>query len=210
MIDKPKALEKVTGNLLTKSSLAVLTTITGTPLTALLPILADTLASNRHSERIEDALEKIDLILRMHAQRLNELTDPQYKLLNEVILTVLQTTEEDKIEYLRNVIIFGLDADGLSHTEATQISRVLRDLTVGEIDYMVKNQSKTIMIGPLNEESTPADMIVVERESKEMVYVSGLMALGLLISAGSSLDYMGGYTFTPFCDRLVNAICKTV
>jgi len=79
-----------------KGGLAAIAASAGMPLAALLPVLSGTLSAGRHRGRVEKELHRIELILKAHRHRLETLTDPQYKLMNEIVLAVLQNTEDDK------------------------------------------------------------------------------------------------------------------
>jgi len=100
-MEKESALEKLSGSVITTSATVLLAAFTGTPLAALLPVLTNTLASNRHEQRVEQAIEDIYQIIKAHDVQLAQLTDSQYKLINEAILITLQTTEDEKLKYLK-------------------------------------------------------------------------------------------------------------
>lgn len=203
--EKPTALEKLTGNVITQAGLAAVAASVGTPLAALLPVLAGTLAAGRHRLRVEKALERIEAILSAHPHKLDTLTDPQYKLMNETVLAVLQNTEEEKIKYLHRAMIAGLERSEISHTISAQISRALRDMTAGELAFVIAHSEKTIMIGPV---SGGSNVTIIDRNSEDMIYVSGLMGLGILSPAGSTIDDGGVYVFAPFCKTLKEFIEK--
>ncbi len=203
---EPTRLEKAADNLVTKSTLSIIAAVSGTPLAALLQPLADTLAHGRHTARVEAAFKEIEIILKAHRLCLERLTDPQYKLLNEVILAVLQNTEEEKQQYLKNAVRAGLDADEITHTIAAQVSRALRDMTAGELQFLLKySKRRILMIGPISGDIDEG-ACVINRNSEEMVYVSGLLGLGILIPAGSTIDDGGRYVFAVFCQMLTKLI----
>lgn len=208
-MDKPTALEKITNSVITEGGLAAIAAAVGTPLAALLPVLSGTLAAGRHQVRVKKALEQIETILMEYSQKLNALTDPQYKLLNEIILTVLQNTENEKIVYLRRAIIGGLEKSDISHTISAQVSRALRDMTAGELAFVVTHSENAIMIGPISGNAEP-NVTFIDRNSEEMIYVSGLMGLGILTPAGSTMDDTGRYVFAKFCKTLKELIEKEI
>lgn len=202
---EPTALEKLTGNVFTQGGLSAIAALAATPLAALLPVLAESIAAGRHRDRVEKTLKQIETTLRTHQHRLDALTDPQYKLMNEIVLAVLQNTEDEKMECLRRAMIAGLEHSEISHTIATQVSRALRDMTAGELAFVVAHFDHAIMIGPISGDVEP-DVRVIDRNSDEMVYVSGLMGLGVLNPAGSTLDDGGRYVFASFCSMLKTLI----
>jgi len=134
-MEQPTLLEQLFSNLPSRASLAALAAV-GAPIAALLPVLADTLAAGRHRQRVESELQRLATVLAAHRHRLDCLSDPQYKLLNEVVLAVLQNTENEKVIYLRSAIRNGLDAHQLTHARATQISRILRDISAEELRFV--------------------------------------------------------------------------
>jgi hypothetical protein len=202
---EPTAVERVSGNLLTKAGLTLIATASGTPLSALLPLLSESLAGRRHSARIEKSLEDVHSILKEHEEALQQLTDPQYKLLNEVVLSIMQSTEDGKLKYLRRAIKRGLEAPEIDHTVAAQASRALRDMTAGELGFVIAHSQQTIMVGPVTG-NLADDTHVVDRYSEEISYVSGLLGLGILVPAGSTMDDGGRYVFPPFVRQLRDLI----
>lgn len=186
-MEEPTAFEKLAGGLITQGSLAAIAASVGTPLAALLPVLAETLAAGRHQGRVKNALAQIENTLKAHQYRLDALTDPQYKLMNEIVLAVLQNTEDEKVKYLRRAMIAGLEHSEISPTIAAQVSRALRDMTAGELAFVIAYSEQVVMIGPVSGDAEP-NARIVDRNSDEMVYVSGLMGLGVLNPAGSTMD----------------------
>lgn len=156
---------------------------------------------------MEEELDKINTILSAHRHRLNTLTDPQYKLMNEIVLAILQNTEDEKVKYLRRAVAAGLECTEINHTIAAQVSRALRDMTAGELAFAVENVHKTIIIGPVSN-GDGANEKIVDRYSDEMVYVSGLLGLGVLSPAGSTFDDAGRYVFPRFCETLKRLIAE--
>lgn len=204
-MEEPTALEKLTGGLITQGGLAAIAALVGTPLAALLSVLAGTLAAGRHQDRVKNALAHIENTLKAQQRRLDSLTDPQYKLLNEIVLAVLQNTEDEKVVYLRRAMIAGLEHGEIGHTIATQVSRALRDMTAGELAFVIAHSGKVIMIGPVSGDAEP-DVEIIDRNSEEMIYVSGLIGLGALNPAGSTIDDGGRYVFARFCETLKKLI----
>ena len=204
-MEDESALEKLTGSVFTKAGLAAVAASVGTPLAALLPVLSETLAAGRHKERVGNELRRIDLILEVHRHRLDTLTDSQYKLMNEIVLAVLQNTEDEKADYLCRAIENGISHNELNHTISSQVSRALRDMTAGELAFVIENSKYTIMVGPITGDIGEG-IKIINRNSDEMVYVTGLMGLGVLNPAGSTMDDEGKYVFANFCITLRDLI----
>ena len=102
-LEKPSALEKVTGNTGTEMAATLLAAFSGNPVAALLPVLTNALASGRHKQRVEKAVNEIGAVLDEHSDLLRNITDQQYKLINETVLSIFNTVDSDKLEYLKRV-----------------------------------------------------------------------------------------------------------
>lgn len=98
----PTVLEKATSHTGTQATLTLVGALSGSPLAALLPVLVSSLASERQKQRIETALLQIDATLREQSEALRNLSDSQYKLINESVLALLQTTSSEKAESSHN------------------------------------------------------------------------------------------------------------
>lgn len=208
-MEEESALEKLTGSVITKAGLAAAAASVGTPLAALLPVLSETLAAGRHRKRVENELRRLDLILKTHRHRLDNLTDPQYKLINEIVLAILQNTEDEKADYLSRAIENGLSFDELNHTISSQVTRALRDMTAGELAFVMENSGYTIMLGPFTGDIEQG-IKIIDRNSEEMIYVTGLMGLGALNPTGSTMDDGGKYVFANFCSPLKDLIKEKI
>lgn len=80
--DKPSLLEKISGSLVTETALTGLAAYIGTPLAALLPVLNGSLASSRHAKRIENSLCEITEKLQEYEDKIKNISDSKYKLIN--------------------------------------------------------------------------------------------------------------------------------
>jgi hypothetical protein len=203
-LEKPSLLEKVSGSLPTGAAATALATYVGTPLAALLPVLSQALASERHKKRVEKDLKDINRILTCHEDKLKELSDSQYKTINEIILTILQTTEQEKIEYLKTAVKNTFKQDRLTNSVATLISRILRDITLDEITFLLRNAecSRIIFSGqPMNDRELSIDV-----HSKEGAIVSGLISLGLMVPGTATFDDIGRYQYSPLVSDVIDII----
>ena len=200
-------LEKVTGNVVTESALTLVSVVAGGALTALLPVLSKSLASARHSQRVESALADISEVLEEHAGILKELTDSQFKLINEAVLTILQTTNDEKLRYLRRVVENGMAMDDLDHQEATILPRIIRDISAEEIEFLVRNASyKKIQLGIISSDVLSETVLTVPADGDNELIVSGLISLGLVISAGPTMDDSGLLKFSSGVSKLITLL----
>jgi hypothetical protein len=135
-------------------------------------------------------------MLEAHERVLLELTDAQYKLINETILAVLQTTSDEKLSYLRRAIRNGLAMKDIRSEESVVLSRVIRDISAEEATFLFENFShQRIQLGTTSGPAAPGVFVVPDGGRNELI-VSGLISLGLLIPAGPTIDDQGVMRFS--------------
>jgi len=201
----PTTLETVVSSLPAAASLAALAAYAATPLAALLPVLGQTLAAGRHQKRIKEALSEISSTLEAHSERLSEISDDQFKLLNETILSLLQTTNEDKLDLLKRAIRNELSTEVRS-LEASFLSRVLRDISAPEAQFLTRAFAyERVLIA-----STPvehkAPTLQVTPDSADGQAAIGLLQLGLLIPAEPTWSDDGLLRFSPFVAKFMTLV----
>lgn len=202
-LNSSTGLEHVSGNLGTETTLTVIGALSGNPLAVLLPVLSSSLANGRHKKRVELALQEIDATLHNHAEQLRNLSDSQYKILNEIILATLQTTDQEKICYLRRAVTNSLKIDDLQTQEAVVIGRIIRDISAEEADFLTNNfQYDRVQLSTIEREY---EMKVrnVKPDSAEGTVVTGLISLGLLTTAEPTMNEMGLLSFSPIVVKLL-------
>ncbi len=203
-IPNASTLERVAGGLPAEAALTAIGAAAGTPLAALLPILSKSLAAERQKQRVESTLREMNLVLEQHATLLERLTDQQYKFINEAILALLHTSNVDKMVYLRNVVHNGLAAHELPDQEAVFLSRIIRDISADEAQFLISNFGYERLW--LNE-SEPGDnehaTFAVKPNTREGKIVLGLVTLGLLTAAEPTWDDSGLLRFTPMAAKLI-------
>lgn len=205
-LEKPSSLEKVSGSLLTEIGATTLAAYVGTPLAALLPVLSNSIANGRHRKRVEKALSEINQKFKEYEEQIDNLTDSQYKIINEAILAILQTTEEEKIKYLKSVIENNIKEEKVSISLASQISRILRDISTEEIIFLVKNSRYSKITFSEKSTNNNDNELSLDPYSKEGVIISGLISLGLMIPAATTFDDIGSYHFSPLVKNLLEVI----
>lgn len=199
----PTALEKITDNIVTEATLTLVGALSGNPLGALLPVLSKSLASGRQKQRVEAALEEVNSVLEAHSDALRNLTDSQYKLINETVLAILHTTSSDKLTYLRRLVRNGLDMPEIEPEEAVVLSRIIRDISAEEVDFLVRYFShERIQLG-LTSGPSEQGILVVPAGGRDELIVSGLISLGLIISAGPTIDDQGILKFSNGVAKLI-------
>lgn len=203
----PSALERIAGSLPAEAILTAIAAVTANPLAALLPVLTNSLAAERHKRRFEATLWEIYQVLAQHEAQLAHLTDQQYKFINEAVLTLSQTTNEYKMSFLRNVVHNSLSATELPDQEAIFLSRIVRDISAEEAQFLLANFSFERLW--LNE-SEPAKSewatLAVKPNSPSGLVVLGLMTLGLVTTAEPTWDDTGLLRFTPLVGKLITLL----
>lgn len=194
----PTRLEKVAGSLPVEVTATVIAALAGGPLAAILPVLAKSLASERQKLRIENFLLEISRVLEAHEEMLRNVSDAQYKLINEAILAALQTTQAEKLALLKRAVRRSLDLKDLEFQEAVSLSRIIRDISVEEVMFVVNNCSYhgISVAAP----GTPAEdgILQVRPGSRDELLVSGLLSLGVLTPGQPTLGQILGFSrITP-------------
>jgi len=203
-VEKPSMLEKVSGNLATEGALTAIGALAAFPLAPLLPLLSNSLANRRHKQRVENALHEIDETLKEHAEELKNLTDSQFKIINEVVLAILQTTEDEKIQYLKDAVTSNVESEKVPISYASQVSRILRDISADELRFLIKNSNRSRIVfdqDPMNDKE-----LSVPKNSDQGALVSGLISMGLIVSATRAWDDIGRYVFSPIVSKVLDAI----
>lgn len=212
-MDKPKApssIERISGSVVTQSALAAISALSAGPLAALLPILAGSLAAERQKVRVERFLCDITEVLEQHEEEIRNLSDEKYKLINETVLALLQTTEQAKLKYLRAVVANTLSAADFRSQEATVLSRVIRDMSAEEAEYLLGTfeYAGVHLMKPQSGPELLDNILRVDPDSHEALLVSGLMSLGLLVPAEPTWDAPNVLRFSSIVAKLI-AILQT-
>ena len=133
----PSSLENVASNPITQSVFAIIAT-TG-PLAALLPVLATTLAATRHTQRVEKALSSITETLSKQGKDIESISEGQYKLINEIVVTLLHTVDTEKISVLKDAIQNTLQNPATESFDTYFLSRLIRDISAQEVEFLVRS-----------------------------------------------------------------------
>lgn len=203
-IKSASQIETVAGSLVTESVLTAVAVSAGTPIAALLPILSKSLAAERQKTRVESALTKIDEILQRHENLLATITDQQYKFINETILALLFTTSQEKMVMLGNVIENGLHAGHIPDQEAVFLSRIVRDISADEANFLLMNFSyDRIWLNETPQGETEINTLTVSPTSADGHIVLGLVTLGLVVVAEPTWDDSGLLRYSPMVAKLI-------
>lgn len=202
-LKQPTTLEKAASHPGTEAALTLVGALSGNPLAALLPVLTNSLASERQKQRVEAALVQIDTTLREHSEALRNLSDAQYKLVNESVLALLHTTSSEKIEYLRRAVQNSLVVGTILPQEAVVLARIIRDISAEEADFLVKHFHYNRIQLASSATERKQKVLTVAPESHDGLVVTGLISLGLLSTAEPTWDDSGLLRFSPIVAKLL-------
>ena len=208
---KSTAVEKIAGSIATESTLTVVAALAGGPLAPLLPVLAKSLAARRQQERVEAALVDIQEILVKHEHLLETLTDEQYKIVNEIVLATLHTTQEEKLTLLRHAVRNALTLDGLSQRSAAMLSRIVRDISAEEARFLLGNfQYDGIqLIEAAPDQPVNGNILRVGPKADDATLVTGLYSLGVLTPGDASWGGSGVLGFGEVAGKLLALLRNT-
>ena len=170
--------------------------------TCALPI---SLAAGRQQQRVEATLIAIQKTLTEHSEALFRISDEQYKLINEVVLAVLQTTQQEKLDYLRNAIRNSLSVPNFSAHEAVALSRIIRDISAEEAALLIRLFAfEGIQLVDEKADKDPMSTIFrLSPSSPDATQVTGLLSLGLLLPPQSSWGGIGVQRFTKLAAKAI-------
>ena len=231
--EEKSKLESFFGNLVTLTTATAIGAFAGGIPGAILPILTNSIAHKRQIERVDKALNEILNILDSYRHKLEQITDAQYKIISESISCVHKCVDDKKIEYLKNTIKNALTSDKIKHEETEKISRIIRDISVTEANFIVEkslngksfdrikildnpspprsefnselNQAR-ITIQFVNKDDFVQDNCLnIRDDSDTNQIVYDLQILGLLRNSGK--DNKGTiYKFTPISEKITQLI----
>lgn len=186
--------EKIAGSLTVNSVLTMIATYApsmGTMplvyLSALLPILSASMAGARHAKRMESAFKDIDIKLRGMQSQIASISDAQYKFINESIITLSHTTDDNKISLLKAAIVNGVKDHNISDHEASIVSRVIRDISWLEAMKLIEvcNYKDVIYLPENGGATIGTDSLFIKDNSVDSEVINGLINLGLLVAGAS-------------------------
>ena len=232
--EKKTTLEKVTGSLPVTIATSAIGAFAGGIPGAILPILTNSLAHQRHIARIEKAINDILIVLDKHQYELENIKDSQYKIISESISCIYSTVDDGKVELLKKAVKNTLSYQDLSNEESEKISRIIRDISVSEAKFLVERSLNekpydhiTILKNaPLQKPQkmqsgsntvslsitlvSPDDYVknnslCIRDKSKTCQMITDLQNLGVIMSTGSHEDGEA-YSFTPISAKVSNIL----
>lgn len=207
ILQPPSVLEKLSASPATELALTAAAAFAGGTLAALLPPLAKIPAALRQAQRVQQAFEDITRMLEHHGDQLQQISDEQYKIINELALALHHTTSNEKIAWLKNAVQNTLYGFGTyTDQEAAFLSRTIRDMSADEAAFLVANfkhdrvwMNKTVF----NDKDSKISVLSVAPESREGQIFQGLVTLGLAVTAEPTWDETGLHRFTPYAAKVL-------
>lgn len=163
-----------------------------------IPSLVNIPIAKAHQEKLQSTLNEIEFELKKDIDLINKLNGEQFKIINELIITLNRTVDVDKIEYLKNAILKTVNYKDYSSYESILLSRIVRDISTEEIKFIIDNYHyKTINIyswydhkdnteegvkktRELNTRIKNEQGILFLPDSIEALIINGLVSLGVL------------------------------
>jgi hypothetical protein len=202
-MEKESMVEKISGNPAISLAATGFAATVGGFLAALLPVLAGTPAALRHKKRIENCFKDLNQSLEGVEKRLDKMSDNQFQFIADTVNTILHTTNDKKIELLKKAIYRSLEAEGIQTEEVTQLSRLLRDISVDEAKLLVDCiDYRTIFI---DFEKEGNEDYTIKKDSSEYEVLGGLVTLGLVHFSSRYAD-VDAYYFSDLAHKLVDIL----
>lgn len=213
---QPSGLERLADSLPVQIGVAAIAAASGGVAGALLPILTQSLAHGRASQRVEAALEGLQADLMRVQEQVRALTDAQYRLIGGIVAVILETIDDEKLRLLRGAALNVAGSDYLGSFEAQLFSRILRDISAAEVSFLAKHSSRpwisfgnpeTGEVGPFHTLENPPPLFL-RKESSEGAIVIGLINLGLVVrsAAEGTMSDVGAYVFSPLVPELLRLL----
>ncbi|MCS6192134.1 hypothetical protein [Shewanella baltica] len=202
-------LEKICGNMGTVMATTLVAASSGIFLAPLLPVLTASIASSRAEKRVENALEDLNIRLSMYEEQILSMSDNQYKLIGEIVSSIMQCTSEPKIELLKNAAVGCLHETQVEDHEASVLSRILRDITVLEYKFLItlsKCSEIVVRSSPLKNFKLREGMVEFQPKSLEANLLNNLERLNLLHTVISGFGVDIYFEFSPVTHKLL-ALC---
>ena len=196
-------IENIEGHVVTLSVATLVGTLN--PAAAILPVLLSSAANARMQARIDEALKSLQEDLIKLEENVGRMSDAQYKIVCEALSHLHRTSDTNKINYLKRAVINGVLDEELSSEKAYIVSRILRDISALEIDFLLTamKHPKIYLMIQNPDGSIPildAAAYTVASSIENQMIIAGLQSLGLIAESG---EWKAGYICTPVAYTLV-------
>ncbi len=204
----PSKAEKLGGGLPAQAAFTLVAAGAGGMLSPLLAPLANCLAAKRFQERVDRMLQELQKDIESIGVDLQNLSDGQFQVVNGLVAAAMQTVQEEKFEYLRMAMRNAL-ADSIPADEGLLLTRILRDITAGEIAFLVRSfKYDTLALFENTKDEKPDEgACYIDPKSSEASLLGGLYALGVVYPGEQTFGFTKLH-FAPHAAKLI-ALLKT-
>ena len=209
MTQEPSKLEKVAGSLTVGTATTVAAAMVGGPIAAMLPLLANTLAAGRRRDRVNQALAELQKIIEEHAEEVKNLTDSQFRVVSEIVESTIQTSQNEKLEFLKQAARNVIQGTEVTTHESEWLARVIRDISADELQFAIENRHFESIVFSNEEAGLPTQRFVHD-DDPALPAATGLIALGLLFPGQNTYRDIGTFRFNPLVDRLIGLVADDV
>lgn len=205
-MEKETVLESISSHIVTKTiaNTVALVGATATPLAAFVPFLVDALASGRQGKRLDAMFSELTALITQHSDQIKEISDDQYKVINEAVSAALYTIDQRKLDILKNAAAKAFTkADAVANV-SDALSRVLRDISSAEAAFVVQNFRFGLIVISNEEIGDVGDLktLAILPNSEEEIILSGLINLGLVYARTSRYGLIG-FEWSPLVVKLL-------
>ena len=199
-------LEKVASNPLTKAAATTGAAFGSTvvPLAVFLPLLVDSLASGRQAKRLEAMFGDLQQLIEENSDKIKNMTDDQYKVVNEAISAAFYTINQEKLELLKRAAINATHDSESVKNVSDSLSRLIRDISPAEATFVIKNFSYEYF-EVASEVGWSDKAVAIKPNSDDEIVLSGLINIGLLYPKTSRADVIA-YEWSPLAVKLISLI----
>lgn len=225
MVGKPSVFEKATSSLGTTlaaaaTPAALLALASESPgvlvvaAAAMIPPLVDSLPAQRQKQRVEQWQKDVTADLELLKVQIQQLTDEQYQLINEVVGAASQTVSAEKLSYLRAAVRNTILMKEVASQEASLLSRIVRDISAHEADFVCRSfGSQFVFVG--KSQGLAPNSLHVDVNSEDSLIVLGLVGLGFLEPVQKKGGNFGGgsegtyFSFSRLASKLITLLSVT-
>lgn len=205
-MEKETVLESISSHIVTKTiaNTVALVGATATPLAAFVPFLVDALASGRQGKRLDAMFSELTALITQHSDQIKEISDDQYKVINEAVSAAFYTIDQRKLDILKNAAAKAFTkADAVANV-SDALSRVLRDISSAEAAFVVQNFRFGLIVISNEEIGDVGDLktLAILPNSEEEIILSGLINLGLVYARTSRYGLIG-FEWSPLVVKLL-------
>lgn len=148
-----------------------------TPIAIFLPSLAGCWVGVKQQARMKEFIQTVSLCLNEHSDMLNQISETQYQMISEAVVSALHTLDKKKLDMLRYWIANSFHVD-VEPEQSAFIARAIRDISPEEAEFLSRLDHKPIITSVHDRDDAKYNF--VDPESKDYLSMVGLVSLGLL------------------------------